>query len=388
MVIYSIILFLIIFGIINYDFRKNSFLGNFYYFLVFAVMTIMTGMRYRVGGDSLQYDDYFKYFPTLAELQDFVANDKSFSYQPLYLLFVALCKTVSADYYFYQMVHSVVVNAVIFWFVRKNSDFKYTVLLFLYIFLFYFYFTFEIQREIFAICCFLLGFEFFKKSKWIPYYALAVTAFFFHISAIILFALPLFKLIKFNRKFIVLTIIFTLPLIFLKGPLYSLLEVFFVSEAIQNKGETYSKLDFSIVGILSYYFVRVIIILPFLLLAAKYKMKNDWLLAAFLVLSISSQIMVGFDRFLNYLYIPYIIFAVDCIVVKLRELPISLLKRNFVVLAILLNLFFVINYKIVLDMNITNRARYQAVFFPYGSTLDKEKNVERENFIRELWDRQ
>lgn len=40
-----------------------------------------------------------------------------------------------------------------------------------------------------------------------------------------------------------------------------------------------------------------------------------------------------------------------------------------------------------MDFNVTDRARYQAVFFPYSSVFDKETYPEREQFMIELWKR-
>ncbi len=387
MLVYSIVFLLLMFGAFHYDHRKNVFLKKAYYVLVFLVMTAMTALRYRVGGDSLMYENYFRYLPDLGDFMQFISSNSGLNYQPLFLLFVAACKSVSPDYYFYQLVHAVIVNSVIFWFISKNSAYRYTVLFILYIFLFYFYFTFEIQREILAICCFLLAYKSFQNNRWLLYYLLAAVAFFFHISAFILFLLPLLKLVTFSRKFVILAVVIGFPLIFLKSFLFNIFQIFFITEGMQSKGDTYSEMEFSIVGILSYYFVRVILILPFMLQLSKSAQNRSWLLAGVLVFSISSQIMVGFDRFLNYLYIPYIIVISEFIHSNMGSLKIALFKKNMLVLIIASNLFFVLAYKVVMDLNVRNRARYQSVFFPYESVFEKKKNPEREKFMIELWDR-
>lgn len=387
MLVYSIVFLLLIFGAFHYDYRKNVFLKKAYYLLVFLVMTAMTAFRYRVGGDSLMYENYFKYLPDLGGFFQFISSNNGLHYQPLYLFFVAACKSVNPDYYFYQVVHAVIVNCVIFWFIRKNTVYRYTVLLILYSFLFYFYFTFEIQREILAICCFLLAYKSFQNNRWLFYYVFATVGFFFHISAFILFLLPLFKLVKFNRTFVIVAAVVGFPLIFLKSFLYSLFQIFFITEGMQSKGDTYAEMEFSTVGILSYYFVRVIILLPFLLQMAKGQNRKNWLLTGMLVLSISSQIMVGFDRFLNYLYIPFVILVAENIYSNFGQIKMASYRKNFLLLTVWTNLFFVLSYKVVMDYNVKNRARYQSVFFPYESVFEKKKNPEREKFIIEIWDR-
>lgn len=387
MLVYSIVFLLLLFGVFHYDYRKNVFLKKGYYLLVFVVMTAMTALRYRVGGDSLMYENYFRYLPDLNSFMHFISSDSGLHYQPLYLLFVAACKTLTPEYSFYQIVHALTVNVVLFWFIRKHTAYRFTVLFILYFFLFYFYFTFEIQREILAICCFLLAFGSFEKNRWLTYYLFAVAGFFFHISAFILLLLPLFKLVRFNKTFVILAVVLGFPLIFMKEFLFGIFEIFFITEGMQSKGDVYAEMEFSIFGLLSFYFVRVIINLPFFLQGAKGNHNKSWLLAGVLILSISSQIMVGFDRFLNYLYLPYIIFVTESIYSNFGQIKMASYKKNILILSIAVNLFFVLGYKVFLDMNARDRARYQSVFFPYESIFDKQKNPEREKFMIELWDR-
>lgn len=385
MFIYSVIFILLIFGVFHYDYRKKLFLDKFYYLFIFVIMTVMTALRYRVGGDSLGYEDTYQYLPKLSDFQQYLVKGNFLQYQPLYILFTSLCKEVTKEYYFYQIAHSITVNVVLFWFIQKYSKSKYIVLFILYIFLFYFYYTFEIQREILAICCFLLAYRFYEKNNWLVYYAFAFLAFFFHISATLLFILPLFKLIRFTKKFIIFSILITLPLIFFKDVFYNFIKDFFITEAMESKGDAYSKLGFSLVGVIVFYFVRVVLILPFLFISLKNSNSKQWLLSGFLILSILSQTVIGLDRWLNYLYIPYIIYIVDQIRSKFEDVEVSRFRRSFVTFTIILNLFFVLSYKVILDLNVTDRARYQAVFFPYGDIFQHEKHIERENFMRELW---
>src|SRR5690606_4114704 len=255
MLVYSIVLLLLMFGAFHYDYRKNVFLKKGYYVLVFLVMTAMTALRYRVGGDSLMYENYFSYLPDLTEYLYWLSRGDDLHYQPGYVLFTAICKTIDPDYYFYQAVHAVVVNTVFFWFIRKHTQYRFTVLFILYIFLFYFYLTFEIQREILAICCFLLAYTSFERNRWVTYYLFAAAAFFFHISAFILLLLPFFKFVRFTRTFVILAVVVGFPLIFLKSFLFSIFKIFFFTEGMQSKGDAYLEMEFSIAGLLIFYFV-------------------------------------------------------------------------------------------------------------------------------------
>ncbi len=388
MLVYFIILLTVLFGVFHYDIRRQRFLRQTYALLVFVMLTVMTALRYRVGGDALMYEDYFKHMPDLGDYLFFLRKvNVSFGYQPLYLLFVAVCKSINPDYYFYQAVHAVVFNLVVFRFVFKRSTHPFSVLAVFFASCIYFYFFFDIQREALAICCFLLGYRYFEKKNYVTYYLFAITAFLFHISAVILFFLPLFRLIKLTPKLIYILIVSGVPFILLKSSILSVLSIFFLTSAMQAKAEVYSEMNFSLAGSLLFYSGRVLTLLPIMLYYIRQKQdyrNHDWLLAALLIVSILSQVMVGFERLLNYLYIPFFLIFIDLAYAALKR---KKRLKNIAVIGTAINLMFVIQIKIFLDWNVVGRARYDAVFFPYSSVIEKKKNPERERFMIELWNR-
>ena len=387
MFVYTILLFLLLFGCFHFDYRKNTVLKSFYFFAIFIFCTLMTGLRYRVGGDALAYEDYFSSYPDLRSYMYFLNHDNEyFGYQPLYLLFVAACKSISPDYYFYQFLHSVVFNSVFFWFINRYSKYKFTTVLICYVFLLYFYLGYEIQREIFAICCFLIAYKYFLKNRWLPYYLMCIMAFTFHISAIFLFILPFFKLIKFTKRFLVISLIISVPLLFSKLLFIDLLKVILITDSMQKKGEAYSELDFSILGILFFYFIRVIVFIPFLFYYSKNRSKEnnyDWMFASLLWMSILSQVMVGFDRVNNYIYLPFVIFIADLAYTNKNNFR-FLFGKRLVILSAFLFIFSIIGVKLLVA-NIGNRYYYYSVYFPYESIFDKKITRERERYIKEMW---
>ncbi|SKB87488.1 EpsG family protein [Soonwooa buanensis] len=383
MVVYIVLFLLVGFGALHFDILKRKHFMNPYFIFVGVFCTLMVGLRYRVGGDALVYEDYYYLYPDISNYLYFIDHKVFLNYQPLWVLFVAICKTFNSDYYFYQFMYSVVFNMIWLWFIKKHSNNPFTVLFILVINLLYFYFGYEVQREMFAISCFLLGYDSFQKNKWIKYYIFAIIAFYFHISATILFIMPFFKLIKFTNKFIIISILVSIPLIVGKTLFYDLISALYVTESMQERGEVYSKVGFSVSGVLFFYFLRVIVFLPFLFYSVKIKKgnSNDWLLAAFLVLSLLSQVLVGFDRMLNYIYIPIIIYFVDLIYSEMKLL--YHVKANFIKLSFHVGLFGILLVKLFIS-NYGNY-HYYSVFFPYGSIFEKEKNTERENYLIKLW---
>ncbi|RMZ59322.1 EpsG family protein [Chryseobacterium nematophagum] len=385
MLAYSALLLLLVFGVFHYDFKENKFFKGIYYFIILVTGILVTGLRYRVGGDALSYEDYFSYLPDLDHYWHYITKKNYEGYQPGWLLFVAFCKSINPDYYYYQFLHSVVFNSVFFWFFWKHSQKPFTCILICYFFLLYFYFGFEIQREMFGICCSLIAYNFFLKNKWIPYYILCTLAFAFHISAVFLFLLPFFKLVKFTNRILVISLLISLPLLFGKVYFIDFLKILLITESMQKKGEGYSEMEFSVLGILFFYFVRVVVFIPFLYSYAKNKIedKYDWLILGLFWIAILSQVMVGFDRLNNYLYLPFVLYLADFLYNKKYILRSSFYK-NVATISACLFLFSIIQVKFFVG-NVDNKYFYYSVYFPYESILDKTRTPARERFMVEYW---
>ncbi len=383
MIIYSIIAIILLFGVFHFDIRKNKVGLGVYYFITFVIMTLMTGLRYRVGGDALVYENYYSIYPDLKNFIRFLKFGNPLGYQPLWVLFVSICKTFDPDYYFYQFFHAIFVNSILFWFVRKQSKYPMSVMAVLYFLLFYFYFTFEIQREIMAICCFLLGYNSFMNKRWLPYYFFAILAFLFHISAVILFVLPFFRLIRFNYTFIIFFLLISLPLIFMNSLFLSILGPLLVTEQMSERAAVYSDVNFSLTGIFTFYFIRVVLFLPIIFYSSKRKLEYSWLFSALLIISVLSQSLVGMERLLNYLFIPYIVLFVNFIYEDKIGLKLMSFKKRIIIFVCFLHLFFVLEYKIFIAKDL--RKGYYSVFFPYEDVFDKQRSIERETYLINLW---
>ncbi|WP_265427124.1 EpsG family protein [Chryseobacterium sp. YIM B08800] len=387
MLIYSIIFILLLFGVFHFDYKKNTFLRNFYYFFVFIVCTLMMGLRYKVGGDSLTYEYIYKYLPNINNFFQYTFSDHNENnFQPSYLLFVALCKIIDKGYYFYQFIHAIIFNVVFFMFIKKYSKQPFTAIFIAYIFIVYFYFGYEIQREMFSICCFLLSYKYFIKNKWIPYYLFCIIAFSFHISAVFLFFLPFAKLLKLTKNLIIFSLIASIPILIGRVIFIDFIKILLVTESMQKKGEGYSEIEFSILGTIFFYFVRVIVFIPFLFYYAKNKVEEnlyDWMLILILWISILSQVMIGFDRLNNYLYIPLIVFISNFLYEKSFKFKSYFLKKT-VILSCFLFLFSIIWIKFF-TANIDNKYFFYKVYFPYESVLDKKNTKEREMYLIKMW---
>lgn len=156
------------------------------------IIILIPALRYRVGGDTLDYMKEYETMPTLSELKSFVFFEDS-RYQPLWILFVATLKSITPSFVLLQIVHALFVNIVL-----SKTLKRYTICpfwgLFLYFIYSFFLFNFEILREAIAISVFAIGLKYCInteiKHHWLKYILCAVVAFLIHDSAIVLFIVP------------------------------------------------------------------------------------------------------------------------------------------------------------------------------------------------------
>ena len=383
MMIYFVILLFLLFGVFHYDYLKNSYGKNGYIILVFILLGLMSAFRYRVGGDSIVYEEVFPYMPTLGELKNYILNENNRGFQPLWLFLNAIVRSLGGDVYDFQFLHAIIFNSCLYVFLKRYTKYQLSFLLIFYIFSLYFYYSFEIQRESLAIAIFLVNIKNLDKQNWKMYYFLATISFLFHVSAIVIFFFPLFRFIKINKKLIIILVIIGIPLTLLKDLFVNLFSSLIFLDSMKSRADIYSQGGFSFIGILSFYFVRVILPMPFIfILSKKVSVAKNGMLIIFVILSVFAQIIVGFERFLNYIYIWIIVQFINERYSK-KIIFFSVVKQYAFKVSFCLMLFFIISYKYILVDK--NGNHYYSIFFPYENKFDKQVNAERENYILNLW---
>ena len=167
------------------------------YWLLCIILVLTAGFRYKLGIDTNTYTNEYKYFPKLSQLNiSFIKDSK---YRVLWILFEATCRTFTSSFYLVQIALAIFVNFTVFKFVKHYSLNPFLTILFYYL-LFYLNLNMEILRESIPICIFLLGIPFIINKNYFKYYTLAVVAYFFHESGIVLFIIPFLMKIKWDRK--------------------------------------------------------------------------------------------------------------------------------------------------------------------------------------------
>lgn len=102
----------------QYDYLRREKNKSFCYVVILILFILIAGLRYRMGVDSIRYERGFMNYPTIDDLSahDFIYS----SHQPLYLIFCSFVRFLSDEFWVMQMLHSLLVNVVVFRLFRLN----------------------------------------------------------------------------------------------------------------------------------------------------------------------------------------------------------------------------------------------------------------------------
>ncbi len=373
MVNYIVILILILLGIIVYDLqRSHSKRGSALYWFICIYMILLISFSSDMGNDLKQYIIEYSELPQLNSLSfsDLQIGGKR---QPLWIYFNGFTKIFGNHFNIFLFFHALVVNYIIFYFIRKFSSYKFSVVLIYYLSLNFFYFNIDIQRESLAIATFLIGFIFLEKKKYIYYYILCIASFLFHASAIFTFLLPLiFRFFEIKNKF-VFTIVFV-AIVILGWNLSQFISIFNAIEyttGVVDQFENYNSKETNLLNLILSSLLQSI---PYIIFLSIYSLghKTDkntsiFYLAAFfdLLLTLCGPGIVGLYRLHNYMFIPYYIFIIQVCYQRGKTANQKLLLTMAFSLMATLQVF---HYN---KENVHNLGhKYYEMYFPYRNIFD------------------
>ena len=390
--IYLVIFFILVCFAYRYDYLgRKAYRLNTYYLVLFLLI-VVAGFRYRVGLDTIRYESAFRWLPALWELRwdDFADNN----YDPLYLIFSSLAKSFSSEFWVMQLMQAVLVNVVVFSFIKKHTSHIFFAALLYYVFL-YLNFMCEVMREACAVSMFLLSWKYFVKEKWLPYYLFCTAAFLFHSSAILLFILPVLKwlhlteLMRMNKYTMIFLLVVLVGGFVIQRYFFDYLNLLAFTGRIEDKIGRYEETDLAgsvlnINGILST--VIQTILYPFVAIVCLKRQYNVrsfsmepmvFLCFTFALLTIPIAI---FYRYNNY-FMPFAIIAMSEIAFQRK---VYLFKKGYVYVSrflfwmlIFTPLLFLKIYGYNSSITGTYLKEYMR-YYPYSSIFDKEINRNRE----------
>jgi len=370
--IYLLPLMLIFPLIFVYDVSTNKVGERFWYNFVVFILICIAGLRYKVGGDTLEYFNSFtNQVPTLGNLS--AATFLQIRYEPFWILLNSICKTISNDFVLLQFVHAIFVNVVISRFFRKYTQFRFSSLLVYYLF-YYLYYNTEILRESIAISLFVLAYPYLSKGVWAKYYILAICATLFHGSAIIMFFLPLFKTVELNKgTFVRIAFVVISAIILLKFA-----PNIIPDPELRRRFSGYQEFTPSLFGFL--YYLGIFFLGPLYIYLQYGKYRSTLfpeLITVYFTIAAVVSYLTGFNRFINY-FMPFLTVYFVNYLFLIAEIKKYRQVRSLVIIAVFIISFlpkylyyFKDTSNLVADTHNYNR------WFPYTTVFNKEENEKR-----------
>ena len=381
--IYFIIFIFLFFLVLNFDFGVKKTSDNFWYKIAGLTLILVSGLRYKVGGDTLAYFDFFESYPSFSELKhyDFTTS----RWDPMWVILSAISKSIYNDFTLFQIIHATFINLIVFKFVKNNTQYKFTAVLIYYLF-FYIYFNTEIMRESLAVCFFLLAYPYYKSKSLVKYYLFTVVAFLFHSSAIITLLFPVFRYVSFNKKgvFVLLGVFIVLNAASYLIP--SALNFLLISDRLSGRFDIYSELKVNWRGMLQIFILYALF--PYVVLYFnKNILKRTELFKElyFLYFAIVTVVIVisGFARVINYLA-PFMFVLYADVIVSAIKRQIFMQHTNLVVFII-----FIVSFVPKINYYRLDMSRFYAgtvkfnMYYPYSSVFFPEEYPFREILFRE-----
>lgn len=370
--IYILIIVVLLYGSIHYNKKEDK--GNKYLLFEYFLIVLVMGLRYKVGGDSLNYYYAFQSWPTLSEISNYQFDNSK--YNVGWILFSAICKAIYNDFVTLQLAEAAIVNAVFFYFFKKNTDRYFTANL-LYGLMFLFTFNTELMRAALSVSIFLLGFDIFKKKQWVKYYILCLIAFTFHSESIVMFLFPIcypLSKIKINIRNLLILLVVSITIVSIFNFIPQLANLVSASNQMSIMFALYSQN--TVESNMNGYLAQIFFMMPwfYLLWLSREDKYVSW--RGFLILYVfftfqQLKYMVFMNRACDALY-PFLIVAIVDSIKKIKRTKNGIIKTVFY-----LSLLIIISQRLY---NYLGNEHWK-LFIPYSSVISPQENYDRENLL-------
>ncbi len=387
MLIYIFIFIFLLVPVVAFYGKEEKNRNNGYFWIEMVVLILFIGLRYKIGGDSIRYQDMFENetlkLPQLLSTREWWLM----GYQPGWLLMMSLCKSITDNFVIVQLLESTAINGAVFWFARRNCKHPYTFVLLYYI-CHYLYFSTEILREGFAVASLIFGYTYLIRKSYLKYYCFAIIGFLFHASAFILFFLPLAFPILSHLKGMKSTI-YVIAIALLAGmavtPVASVITDIYIfsNNYWQNEVDKVTQYGgLNIFGIIGKTFWLLPAIISSIYLSPNEEGKSfcgkNFILKSYLLISIIGIIFIPLQRLENYFVILFLMVFIDFITNRKYYRKYKLQIYSAV---LILFTYQAVWYTGPMYTNSTGLRKYRR-WMPYSSVLNPEKDQQRERAIR------
>lgn len=385
MIVYLTILFLLLLCIFIYDIRGVSQFREFNVILIVLILTLVSGLSYRLGGDGVVYMEEYSLYGSISDLS--ISYLRSFNGRmPGWVLLCTLCKTFTSSYWFFKLVHAIILNVAYVKVIKSTANYVFTGILFYFILL-YFNQNFQVLREALAISCFFYSIPYYNSGKWAPYYLFALLAISFHEGAIFLLLLPFIKIMGVNRYTIPLYLIAGILFIYFASFILEFLIGIYIDGEIQGKIQSYTSGMDSQYSFSYWSNILLNILLPFFILYYYYK--RDIRISYFypvifgLFIYILSLVVPIAYRLNNYCLIFNYILIADFVFYLTMNLKVNSQVRIAITYFFLIVFLSFKGRMYFLNYGDTQYPSY-VQYYPYASVIEKYEDPTRERFHKEF----
>ncbi len=385
---YFLVTLLIVFLIIKFDLLSNSKGKKEWYFILYIIVALLAGLRYRIGTDTITYESFFNNYHTIGHL---TKND--FDTDVLWVFFCSLIKTFGKNWFWIQIIHALFVNAVIFWFIKKYSNYWYIAIL-IYFLGDYFVLNCEQMRQTIASCILLLSIPNLLDKKYLKFYLLYTIACLFHSSAIVFFILPFVLNLRIDK----VSTYFSIVIVMCIG-LWMQINFYKLSSLTTNLLMLSSKLDLYATSkfletvnrsVLNYIFMFGLVIMTFgIAYVLKKVFSTRSVLEPFFILYLLLFILFQIVP-LGYRYVYYVSIFLSIFLSELLGTSFQRFKKTHAFLPLSLVIFCIYfaywaipcYNNLFTKIETDKRTHYYSRFYPYSSILTKKEDNARESLFK------
>jgi len=370
--IYLITIVVLFWGIFRYDVNGK---GNKTLLKILIIwLALLSALSYKLGTDIMNYmtEFYTSYKNVLsrAALEKYVQD----RYQPGWVLLNYCCYHIFGDFAALKIIHAIIVNCGLYYFIKRMKVPPFTFLT-LFSFLLWFQVELNILREGLAIACFFFAVPHLVEWNWKKYYIFAFLAFMFHFSALILFFIPILRLINYKSNITIYTfasILVVLP-VFLNfsGMTESVNTTLNLLEYTSNYSMAYLQEEETTERSLVVLFLRlIVIIVPIIYVWKKDPSKMNVLVGGallYMMAYIISTYITAFHRISQYFEPIYYVFLAEFIITAPQRIA-PAVKR--ILILVLLLIYLIPAYNFYFGQDALGNYRYNYVY-PYTSIFNK-----------------
>jgi len=385
-----------------YDYKKFVSLKGFWLVVMWIIAVCVAAFRYRLGVDSVMYEHEYPEMPTLSQLWDYRFEESR--YQVLYIVFTAISRSISSDFFCFQIFHALYVNTIIFWFYNKYTKHTFTALS-LYFLMLYIPFNMEVLRESLAVTTFLLAWPMFKQGKWIWYYAICFVAIGFHISAILTFILPVFwmpwlrQFFVFGKRTVIICILLFVVGFMIQKQFFDILQGLSLTDNFAERAQAYKGnelggaalnlngsigylLKFAIYPLLAIYFLNKRKSALNNVDDAELR-KEEYMSMWNVYVACAALLITIFHRYNNYMAPFTFLIIADWAFGSMKFGKVVWRYKYYMWVLIFIPLFFIHIYSNFYgSLNKSGTLKQGMIYAPYSSRLDPEEDIDREKAFR------